>query len=197
MFAALHTDGIGSAPGQIRTSVSDLIIVGDSLIVLTAQFFEYTFETQTNRFWAKQQLDNPLRQARTESGISYYFYLGSESLFTVATDTGRRRFGKVFENQNDLATALRHEGWIHTYGNCMIFASAYYPMFAVYDSTGSLLYAQRTMTAFETEEAQIETQMLDKDSPAFIAPISSIIHYGTNVVNGWLLINVRPMVSVP
>ena len=192
VFTALHTRGIGSGPGQIRTQVSDLIIVGDSLIVLTALAFEYTFETQTNRFWAEQQLDNPLRQARTESGISYYFYLESESLFTVITDTGRRRFGKVFENQGDIATALGNEGWIHTYGNCVIFASAYYPMFAVYDSTGSLLYAQRTMTAYETGEAQIETRMLDKDAQVLIAPISSIIHYGTNVVNGWLLINVRP-----
>ena len=155
-------------------------------------FFEYTFENQTDRFWAEQQLDNPLRQARTESGISYYFYLESESLFTIVTDTGRRRFGKVFENQNDLAASVGHEGWIHTYGNCMTFASAYYPMFAVYDSTGNLLYAQRTMTAYETGEAQIETRMSDKDSPVFIAPISSIVHYGTNVVNGWLLINVRP-----
>ena len=192
VIAALHTRGIGSAPGQIRTSVSDLIIVGDSLIVLTAEFFEYTFETQTDRFWAEQQLDNPLRQARTESGISYYFYLESESLFTVVTDTGRRRFGKVFENQGDMATALRNEGWVHTYGNCMTFTSAYYPMFAVYDSTGSLLYAQRTMTAHYTGEAQIETRLLDKDSPVYFAPLSSIIHYGTNVVNGWLLINVRP-----
>ncbi len=192
VFAALHTRGIGSAPGQIRTPVSDLIIVGDSLIVLTALLFEYTFETQTNRFWAEQRLDNPLRQARTESGISYYFYLDSESLFTVVTDTGRRHFGKVFENQNDMATALGREGWIHTYGNCMTFASAYYPMFAVYDSTGSLLYAQRTMTAYKTGEAQIETRMLDKDSPVFTAQFSSIVHYGINVVNGWLLINVRP-----
>ncbi len=192
VFVALHTRGIGSAPGQIRTSVSDLIIVGESLIVLTAEFFEYTFETQTDRFWAEQQLDNPLRQARTESGISYYFYLESESLFTVVTDNGTRHFGKVFENQGDFATALRNEGWIHTYGNCMIFASAYYPMFAVYDSTGSLLYAQRTMTAYKTGKAQIENRMLGKDAQVSIAPISSIIHYGTNVVNGWLLINVRP-----
>ena len=192
VFAALHTRGIGSAPGQIRTPVSDLIIVGDSLIVLTALAFEYTFETQTNRFWAEQRLDNPLRQARTKSGISYYFYLDSESLFTVVTDTGRRHFGKIFENQNDMATALGREGWIHTYGNCMTFASAYYPMFAVYDSTGSLLYAQRTMTAYKTGEAQTETRVLDKDSPVFTAQFSSLIHYGINVVNGWLLINVRP-----
>ena len=192
VFAALHTRGIGSAPGQIRTPVSDLIIVGDSLIVLTALLFEYTFETQTNRFWAEQRLDNPLRQARTESGISYYFYLDSESLFTVVSETGRRHFGKVFENQNDMATALGREGWIHTYGNCMTFASAYYPLFAVYDSTGSLLYAQRTMTAYKAGEAQTETRMLDKDSPVFTAQFSSLIHYGINVVNGWLLINVRP-----
>ncbi len=153
-----YGSGTGSAPGEFL-SITSVEVAYDSLIYVTdsnnariSSFSKATGSLIDSRVFDMHA--RPYRHAITDTGIEYFLRAFNKLSFESNYRDRSIEFGELVEGDR-YASYLLGIGMIETYQDWMIYVPSRFPVIMVYDVTGSLVRAKKTMTLDGFEEPQL------------------------------------------